>query len=292
MSSNLYMNMEWLPPAPADFSAQCKALLQTPDGLGKRIQALAGHMLDENNLSRLAKAIRKARDSGQSLAPLIPFRLGIVSNATSHFLLPALEATAARHGIALECIEADFDQVMQEALSPESMINRAQPDAVLVAVDYRGLPLTVNAGDEQGAQHAVASALAHLDAVRNGLRSNGNAVCIMQTLARPVESLFGGYDAVVPGTMRSLIDGVNRGLADNIAGSEDLLLDVAHLAETVGLADWHDHTLWNMAKLPFASAFLPALCGSRLPSHRRAARQEPPLPDPRSGQYRVGRRHW
>ncbi|MDB5888912.1 MAG: haloacid dehalogenase [Rhodocyclales bacterium] len=257
MSRNLYTNMEWLPPAPADFAAQCKALLQTSDTLGKRVQHLAGHMLDENNLTRLAKVIRKARDGGQSLAPLMPFRLGIVSNATSHFLLPALEATAARHGIALECIEADFDQVMQEALSPESMINRAQPDAVLVAVDYRGLPLTACPGDEQGAQHAVASALAHLDAVRNGLRGNGKALCIMQTLARPVESLFGGYDAVAPGTLRSLVEAVNRGLAESIVGSEDLLLDVAHLAETVGLAEWHDHTLWNMAKLPFASAFLP-----------------------------------
>ena len=37
----------------------------------------------------------------------------------------------------------------------------------------------------------------------------------------------------------------------------DLLLDIAALAETVGLADWHSPPQWNMAKLPFADAFVP-----------------------------------
>jgi FkbH-like protein len=257
MSRNIYVNLEWLPQPPEDFSAQCRALAQDPRESGERIRALAGYMLDENNLNRLAKTIRRAREAGLSLAPLVPFRLGILSNATSHALLPALEATAARHGIALECVEADFDQVMQEALSPTSTINRAQVDAVLVAVDHHGLQLNVSPGDEQGAQQAVDAAMAQLRAVRNGIRSHGKAVCIMQTLARPVESLFGGYDPVVPGTPRSVIDALNRDLAASIVGTEDVLLDVANLAETVGLADWHDQTLWNMAKMPFASNFLP-----------------------------------
>ena len=34
---------------------------------------------------------------------------------------------AARHGIALTCVEADFAQTMQEALSPESAVNQARP---------------------------------------------------------------------------------------------------------------------------------------------------------------------
>ncbi len=37
----------------------------------------------------------------------------------------------------------------------------------------------------------------------------------------------------------------------------DTLLDIAALAETVGLAEWHSPSLWNMAKLPFADAFVP-----------------------------------
>ena len=257
MSNHLYSQLGWLQAAPEDFSTQCRQLLAEPAHLGLRLQHLANHALDENQLNRLAKVVQKARDGGLSMAPLVPFRLGILSNATSHFIVPALVATAARHGIALECVEADFDQVMQEALSPDSTINQAQCDAVLVAVDYRGLPLNAAPGDAQAAQNTVQAALSHLSMIRNGLRTNSRAICILQTLPRPVESAFGSLDMALPGTPRQLIDDVNRGIAQSVAGTEDLLLDVAHLAETVGLADWHDPTLWNMAKMPFSSEFLP-----------------------------------
>ena len=257
MSNALYTQLAWLPAAPEDFSASCRHLLNDPADLGRRLQHLANHALDENQLNRLAKVIDKARDAGQSLAPLTAFRIGIISNATSHFIVPALIASAARHGIALECIEADYDQVMQAALSADSPIHQAKCDAVLVAVDHRGLPLAFTPGDPQGAQASVQAALGHLEMIRSGLHSNSKAICIMQTLPRPVESTFGSFDLVLPGTPRQLIDEINRGIAMSVAGTEDLLLDVAHIAETVGLADWHDPTLWNMAKLPFASAFLP-----------------------------------
>ncbi|CAN7195352.1 HAD-IIIC family phosphatase [Rhizobacter sp. LjRoot28] len=257
MSNTLYSDLAWLPKAPDDFTAQCRALADAGTDLGRQAQRLANHGLDENQLNKLSRAIQKAQATQRSLAPLTPFRLGLISNATSHFIVPALVATAARHGIALECIEADYDQVMQTALSPDSVINRAQCDAVLVAVDHRGLPLTPSPGDPEAAQRTVDAALGHLNMIRNGIRSHGKALAIVQTIPRPVESSFGSFDLALSGTTRQLIDEVNRGIGRSIPGSEDLLFDVAHLAETVGLADWHDVTLWNMAKLPFASRFLP-----------------------------------
>jgi FkbH-like protein len=54
-----------------------------------------------------------------------------------------------------------------------------------------------------------------------------------------------------------MIDGLNRRLADHLRGTGALLFDVAALAETIGLAEWHDPTLWNIGKVPFASAYLP-----------------------------------
>jgi FkbH-like protein len=259
MSARLLTHMAWLPTPPQDFAVQCRSLGEASEP-GRQAQFLASHALDENALSRLAKALRKARAAGQSLSPLQPFRLGILSNATSHLLVPALEASAARHGIALECIEADYDQVMQEALSPDSTINRAQPDAVLLAIDHRGLPLQATPGDADAARNTVASALAQLGAVRDGLHRHAKTLCIVQTLAPPVETLFGNHDAALPGSTRNLIDAFNLGIAERLQDtpeSRDVLFDVAHLAAGVGLADWHDVTLWNMAKLPFASAFIP-----------------------------------
>src|SRR5277367_1046322 len=155
MSAELYAELAWLPQAAEDFAAQCRGVFEKEGSLGLHIQEFASHALDESQLSRLAKLIAKAREKQLSLSPLVPFRLGIISNATSHFIVPALVASAARHGIALECCGADFDQVVQEALSPTSAINRAQLDAVLIALDHRGLPLRPCLGDATAAQEAV-----------------------------------------------------------------------------------------------------------------------------------------
>jgi FkbH-like protein len=257
MGAGLYAELGWLPRPPADFSARCQSVSEQKEGLGPSIQALARHALDENQLLRLARLIAQAREQDLSLSPLVPFRLGIVSNATSQFIVPALAASAARHGIALECCEANFDQVVQEALSPDSAISRAQPDAVLIALDHRGLPLRQCLGDATAAQESVEAALAHLAVIRQGVARNSKAICIVQTVARPPETIFGNGDLAVPGTMRSLVDRLNRAVAESISGSGDVLFDVAGLAETVGLANWHDPTLWNLAKLPFSNVFLP-----------------------------------
>jgi len=250
--------LPWLPPPPDDFGALCRSL--DTDGaapLGSRIRALASHALDENGLTRLARAIGRAIDQGRLFAPLTPFRLGVISNATTHLLVPALVASASRHGFALEVIEAEYGQVMQAALALDSGIAAGRPDAVLLAIDHRGLPFRLTPGDTDLAQQTVADCLGMLDTIRSALRQNGAGLCIVQTVARMPEAQFGSLDLTLPGTHRYLVDAVNRGLADSLAGTPDLLLDVAGLAESVGLAGWHDPTLWNMAKLPFASQFVP-----------------------------------
>jgi FkbH-like protein len=61
----------------------------------------------------------------------------------------------------------------------------------------------------------------------------------------------------LPGTLRNLIDGINNELAKHVLGSGDVLLDVGGLAETVGLANWHNTQLWNMAKFSFSDQLIP-----------------------------------
>jgi FkbH-like protein len=225
--------------------------------LGSELQSLASHSLDLNQLTKLAKAIAKARSAGRSLDPLVPFRLALLSNSTTDFIVPALVASAARHGIALEVIEPSYDQVAQEALTPDSKVNSSKPDAVLFALDYRALPLKLSLGDPAAASATVQGVLGYLEALREGIKTNSNAVCIFQTFAPPVENLLGSLDRALPGTLRSLIDNINRELAEEVRISGDVLLDVAGLAETVGLADWHNPQLWNMAKFAFSDELIP-----------------------------------
>lgn len=257
MSSELYTGLQWLPKPPDDFKRRCEALLTTDGPVGAALRSLAATALDGNQLVRLARTIDRLRAGNKDLTPLTPFKLGLVSNSTTDFVISPIVASAARVGLLVEVVAADYDQVLQSALDPDSAVNLARCDAVLVAVDYRGLPLDpAIVGDGESAQAQVGAALDYIATVRTAIRRNSGAVCILQTLARPPETLFGNADRLIPGTWVRLTEAFNRGLSEQI-DQGDALLDVAGIAETIGLANWHDPTQWNLAKLPFALTAVP-----------------------------------
>ncbi|HYW54237.1 MAG TPA: HAD-IIIC family phosphatase [Dongiaceae bacterium] len=254
----LYASLAWLPKPPRDFRERCRALRDASGG--RDVARLAAYALDETQLRRVTEVVDALRNTGRSLAPLTPFKLGIIGNATLEPLAAGLTASAARHGIDLACFTAAYGQLVQEALAPDSALNRFGADAVLIALDHRGLPLATAPGDGAEASRAVAASLAFIGSLRDGIRAHGNAVCILQTLAPPPEALFGSFDAVAAGTLRSQTAAFNAALAASVAGTPDVILDVAGLAETVGLANWHSPTQWNLAKLAFDARLLPLYC--------------------------------
>jgi FkbH-like protein len=253
----IYRRLAWLPAPPKDFSAQCSALSQSSEDLGSRLRSLASCFLDQNQMERLCGLIRKAQGMGTDLRPLTAFRLSVLSNATVDFLVPALVATAARYGISLEVTQGDFNQVLQDAVSPDSAVNRFAPDATLIALDYRGLPLAPAVGSEAAEQSSVQSALDYLALIRKSVQQNSKATCILQTLAPPPETLFGNLDARTPGTLSRIVRGINAGICWEFLETDSVVLDVAHLAGTVGLEEWHCPRDWNLGKFPFSNDFVP-----------------------------------
>lgn len=253
MTAALYLDLAWLVPPPADIRARIAAI-GTSVTPGEQIAAIAHHALSPNQLDRLARAIDAVRAAGTPLDPLLPFRLGIVGTGTLDLIAPALVATAARHGFALELVRADYGQAMQDALDPGSALNRARCDAVLIALDHRDLPIAPTLAGRDG---AAAAALAQIDTLRAALLAHGGAPSIVQTIASPPETLFGSYDRRVATSLSHVIDDINAGLIDSLTGSGDQLLDVAALAATVGQAEWHAPNEWHLAKLPFATRCLP-----------------------------------
>ena len=261
MASQLFADLAWMQRPPADFGRQCRSVLEGNDNAGQRLRALANCALDTN---RACPAGRRGQNRR--------VRRDVRWHHSSHFVLD-WSATArsmwsprrsmpraARYGIDMDCVTTEYAQADAERPSPDSHVNRARPDAVLVAVDYRAFPLRPTPGDRSAADKTVAEWLANLAAMRDGIRDNTGAVCIFQTLAPPPEGLFGHSDRILPGTARWLVDSINRGIVEQVMAQGDLLLDIAALAETVGLADWHSPPQWNMAKLPFADTFFSALC--------------------------------
>ena len=121
------------PQANAGLSSEAQSSGKLIGHPGRELQSLALQGLNVNQLTALANTINKLRAGGNSLDPLVPFRLAVLSNSTIDLIVPALVASAARHGIALEVVQPLYDQVAQEALTPDSKVNSSKPDAVLLA---------------------------------------------------------------------------------------------------------------------------------------------------------------
>lgn len=248
--------MSWLPAAPDDFSARAKILRSVDGAISAELTALAGHALDGDQLLKLSRIVEKVRAAGDQLDGLIPFKLGIISNATTDFVVPAVIGTGLRHGLAIECITTDFGQHMQAALDPASAINAAGCQAVLLALDARAFALDSAIGDGAAAEAAQQQALSNLVLMAETLGEHCPTI-VLQTLPHPAEALFGSFDGQVAGTATSQIAALNRSIVARAAATADRLLDIAGLAASCGLHAWHDPIAWHMAKQPFAFHLIP-----------------------------------
>lgn len=245
-------NLPWLAEPPDDFRQQVRSLSGSVPDARAVARRLAGYRLNSNRLYALGEAIGKL-----AVEVTDAIRLGVLSNGTTDFLLPALAASALRHGVWMHAVGTPFDQVAPEALNCASEINRAQCHFVLLAVDHRGLPLTPTPGEADRARATVDAALQYIDSIRHSLRSTSGCTVIVQTAPQVAGNLFGSLERDVPGTLQWLIDYYNRELRARVGNSSDLLLDTAALAETVGLVQWHDPVQWTLGKFPFAHAIVP-----------------------------------
>lgn len=252
--------LPWLPDTPEGFNARCAELPNCVDVV-KELQELAAFGLTLNQSNRLVRSIEKADGVKAELAKALPcFKLGLVSNAMVDLILPGLTTAALRHGIHLEVICGDFDQVAQEALYPDSHLNQAGLDAVLVALDFRGYPFGKNVLANATEGTLAADGLAYLNQIREAFHSNSGTLCIVQSLAIPPFSLTGNLDAQLEGMLRREITEFNRRMIQSVRDSSDVLLDVASMANSIGTYHWFDERQWYLSRVQMSNNFIPLYC--------------------------------
>ena len=251
-------DLPWLLKPADDFNERCARLLNhaSPDA---EARLLASYALSINQSNRLYQTIQRFDPEKRAslFRNLIPFKLGIVSNATMDLMIPAMVIAALRNGIALEVIAADFGQAAQEAFDPASKLNQSNLDAVLLALDYRAYSFPVNKPGYSGINDPGLDALEYLQQIRESFALNGKTICIVQTLACPPYDLSGNLDAQLDGLLRKSLNTFNFVLAENIKKSADVLFDVAALANVVGTHQWFDERQWYMSRVPMANSYIP-----------------------------------
>ena len=288
--SSAFTSLAWLPPPPDDFRQRCLALTKAEQGIGRAIIQLASHALNDSQLRQLAKTIASLRARGADLAPLTPFRLGILGNGTLDLLLPALVGSAARFGIALECFAPDYEQV-------------------LVTRHLGGLrPACGSAGRGTGGARLPRPTLAAWSG--RGWRCGRSGSCRRHRFPcqnppgrpNPQQRTLHSADTGAPGRepvrQSGSGDPGHAALHDRLAEPADHRLPPGLAGRTarcrrprrdrrprrMARADRVEHGQVAVRRRIHA-----ALCRPRRPRDRRIARQVPPLPDPGPRQHAVGR---
>src|SRR5437868_2889022 len=239
MNPDYFARLEWLERAPDNFRELMGAALNDGGQAGAQLRRLAQYALNEAQLNQLGRAFNKARERETEWKALTPFRLAILSNSTTDHLIAPLIASALRYGIDLRVQTFSYHESYVVAVSGDERLTEFSPNAVLVAIDHRGLPLREVFGHEDEERQIAEECAAYLQAMYDGVRKKIASLCIGQTIARPVSSSFGHADKKIAGSIGRIVGSVN----DFIAGAADILFDAASLAETVGTSQWFDSRL-------------------------------------------------
>jgi FkbH-like protein len=263
--------MPWLLPSPVDFKARAKALANSESLDEVEARRLAAFALDLNELDTLGKVVRKQKRFFVAEAGFTPVKIGIVASHTIDYLAAALPGTGLRHGLVVDVVLAGYDQAAQQLLDPGSSFVAQRLDCVLLAFDYRALGLGSVRLKKDDADEAVDAAINYVSSMAAGVRDITKATCILQTLVAPSDPVFGGLDARIHGSPRSMIERFNAKLVQEVAKENDLVVDIAFLASKVGLDSWNDARGWHKAKLP-ASLEATPLCADHLCRLLAAAR--------------------
>ena len=255
-------SMSWLQAAPGDFREQARALQKAlrderGDGLGLRLHALAGHALDENQLASLARLAAEVFRSSIPLQPFSALKLGVFGDGTLSLLAPSIAGTGLRHRLMIDTFVGAFNRALVDALDPSSPVRTAGLDMGLLVSDARVLGLDQPAGSREAAREKVDQAFQQLRRTVEGLRPWIASAVLVQTVASPLEPLFGSFDRIEPGSPLSMVAAFNDRIAEWAADGGIVLVDVARLAESVGLESWDDPAHWHASKLGFSPSLLP-----------------------------------
>ena len=244
--------LPWLPLPAADFGASCRALRRAGALDPAAVRRLATACLDLQQLTLLARCL----PATVAELPAGAWRMAVLSNTTTDLLLPAVAATAPRHGVWLELRAPPFGTHAQEAMDPGSDTRRWQPDCVWLAIDHHGIDLRPCAGQAALAQQRVDAAVADLLAMARAAQGDRGSLVILQTLVPTQAALFGQLERQLPGSHGWMVDAFNRQLRCALAPGM-ALLDAEQIAAVAGLSHWHDPVLWHLGKIAFSQAVTP-----------------------------------
>lgn len=185
------------------------------------------------------------------------FKLGVTGNYTTSFIAPAIRSSSLRFGLAVEIVEANFNQVTQLALDPENIFVETECDAILVLLDQSFINFKTEINDRIDENNVIDDAVTYIKTVLEGFKNTTGKTVIINSIPKPITDEVGNLNSVIFNTTSRIIDRVNAEIYSLVRTSSAQLVDFSNLSSTVGTQNWFDHKYWLTARMSFSPDCIP-----------------------------------
>ncbi|MGC9954214.1 MAG: HAD family hydrolase [Rhizomicrobium sp.] len=192
----------------------------------------------------------------EALAPLRPFRIGLIGNRTLSFLINPLRAAGLARGLLVDAVEAPYDSSASFAFGAVDVFAGENLDAVAIVLDEAAFGRPGALLDAAAADVAIREAQTYLQRLAAAVREKRSVPAILATIPATVARVS-SMDVAVAGTNAHFIAGLNGEIAKGAGRGDWIVWDLAGLAARVGLDAWFDPVRFHDAKVPFAIALSP-----------------------------------
>ena len=195
--NDILTNLSWLYRSQDSMTEQIRASVNATELINLATQNLS--LVELENLGS------KWVFGGFERSKLKDLKILILSNANYDLILNPLVATGLRHGINLEIVRSAYNQVGNIVFSESDNILR-DVDIILLALDFRGLPFSINANENNLNEKVVP----YIKSLLLGIREKTDAKLIVSNIAEPFVGLSGNKEISLKTSMLFQIDQFNK----------------------------------------------------------------------------------
>ena len=251
-------SLYWLPIPASDWNEKVSTInSENTDRISQQLIRLSHHDLNERQLLKLRRVLRKTPE--EALTSLTKANIHIVGNITLDHLTSPIEASALRWGLNLKITTTSYGQAQQELLSEDSSAFSPDINIYVIYASPLDTLFSTSGGIDSpfDGEKAAADVINYykfcLDRIK---KINPKAHCILATMPAPRNRYFGSMERSFGDTKAAAIETINN----FIHTSGHQILDIAFLANLVGLQNWYSNKYYDLAKYPFSPIILPQFC--------------------------------
>ncbi|KTT49553.1 methoxymalonyl-ACP biosynthesis protein [Pseudomonas oryzihabitans] len=221
---------------------------------------LSGYRRDFTAAGRIDKLATNAlKGCDAKAAGLSKLKVAVLSSHSIEHLMPATRVAGLGRKLSIEFYIAPYGMYRQALLLENASLTDFAPQVIVLALDANDTPVQVPFdATESDVEAAIDARIEEIRILWRCAKERYAATVIQQTLVSAQPSVFGSYEALVPGAPHSVVSRLNDAIRKAAREDGVLLMDVAWQAlQGMYYGGIAEPVRWHQAKQLISPVFAP-----------------------------------